>query len=386
MKLSQTANAIELSLTRHLFNLAKNYDNVIDLTLGDPDLVPSEIIRKAACDAVSAGMTRYSANAGLLPLREAIAENFQAEYGLTANPASEVMVTVGGMEALFLALSAMVDPGDEVIIFAPYYVNYRQMIRMRGGVPVVVNTFEHEGFRICAEKLEQAVTDRTVAIIINTPCNPTGAILSRESLEGIAKIAQKYDLTVISDEVYRTLIYDGVKHESIATLPGMQERTVVIDSLSKRFAMTGYRVGYAIAPKELMAAMVKMQENIAACAPLPSQYAAITALKECANDTYIVDEFQIRRDYLYNAINRIDGLSCIQPAATFYLYVNIEKTGMNCLDFAYKLLETEQVAVVPGVTYGEGYENYIRIAYTMKTDVLEKAVARIQKFVDSLNK
>lgn len=386
MKISATANAIELSLTRQLFNLAKNYSNVIDLTLGDPDVVPSEKIRQAAAEAVLAGKTKYSANAGLLSLREAIAANFAKEYGMTVNPSSEVMVTVGGMEGLFLGLSALVDPGDEVIILAPYYVNYRQMIRMRGGVAVVVDTKEEDGFMVSAERLEKAITDRTVAIIINSPCNPTGAVLSKACLEGIAGLAKKYDLAVISDEVYRTLIFDEKKHESIVTLPGMRERTLVVDSLSKRFAMTGYRVGYAIAPEKLMSNMIKMQENIAACAPLPSQHAAIAAFQTCADNTDIVNEFQIRRDFIYKAINSIDGLSCIKPAATFYLYVNIEKTGLNCMDFAYQLLEKEQVAVVPGITYGENFGNYIRIAYTMKTDVLAQALDRIKRFLESISK
>lgn len=384
MKLSKTASSLELSLTRHLFNLAKNYDNVIDLTLGDPDLIPSEIIRNAACDAVTAGKTRYSANAGLLPLREVLADNFQKEYDLTVDPASELMVTVGGMEALYLALSSIIDPGDEVILLAPYYVNYKAMVRLNNGVPVIVNTLEADGFNIRAEKLEQAITDRTVAIIINSPCNPTGAVLSHASLEAIARIAKQHDLTVISDEVYRTLLFDGAQHESIVTLPDMRERTVVIDSISKRFAMTGYRIGYAIGPEELIAAMVKMQENVAACAPLPSQYAAIAAYTQCAEDTSIRDEFQIRRDYLYEAINSLPGLSCIQPAGTFYLYVNIAETGLDCQTFAYKLLEAQQVAVVPGITYGDAYNHYIRIAYTMKTEVLKQAVERIRRFLQSL--
>lgn len=384
MKISKAANAIELSLTRKLFNMAKEYDNVIDLTLGDPDLPPSETIRKAASDAVFAGKTRYSANAGLLPLREAIANNFNKEYGISVDPVSEVMATVGGMEALFLSLACMLDEGDEVIIFAPYYVNYKQMIRICGGTPVIINTLEEEGYAVNKERLESAITDRTVAIIINTPSNPTGAVLKRESLEIVAEAAKKHDLTVISDEVYRTLIYDGVKHESIVSLPGMRERTLVVDSLSKRFAMTGYRLGYAVGPELLISNMVKMQENVAACAPLPSQHAGIAAFENCADDKTIVEEFQKRRDYLYNAINEIDGLSCIKPAATFYLYVNIEKTGLDSQSFAYKLLEKEQVAVVPGVTYGDNYDNYFRIAYTMKVDVLRQAVERIKRFVESL--
>ena len=386
MKISKAANAIEASLSRQLFNMAKNYDNVIDLTLGDPDILPSEFIRSAACEAVKAGKTRYSANAGLQTLRELIAQNIQKEYSLGIDPAKEIAVTVGGMEALFLSLACMVDDGDEVVILAPYYVNYKQMVGMCGGVPVIVNTREEDGFAVTADELEKYITSRTVAIVINTPCNPTGAVLNMDALKGIAEIAKKYDLTVISDEVYRTLIYDGVKHESLVTLPGMKERTVLVDSLSKRFAMTGYRLGYVIAPEELIANIIKMQENVAACAPLPSQYAGIAAFEKCEDDTSIRDEFQKRRDFIYNAICKMDGLSCIKPVATFYLYVNISKTGLNSLDFAYALLQQEHVAVVPGVTYGAAYDHFVRIAYTKNIDELAQAVERMERFMRVLMK
>ena len=386
MKISKAANAVEPSLTRKLFNMAKEYNDVIDLTLGDPDVLPSHKIRAAASEAIMQGKTRYSANAGLPKLREAIADNFRNEYKLQIDPLNNVIVTVGGMEALFLSLTCMINPGDEVIILAPYYVNYKQMISMCSGVPVIVNTKEENGFAVSTEMLEGVITDKTVAIIINTPCNPTGAVLGKESLEAIADLAKKYDLAVISDEVYRYLIYDDVKHQSIVNLPGMLERTVVIDSFSKRFAMTGYRVGYAIAPDEFIAAMVKLQENVAACTSLPSQYAGIAAFEQCANDTFIKDEFQERRDYIYTAINNIEGLSCIKPAATFYLFVNIKNTGLDALTFAYKLLEKQHVAVVPGIAYGEEYKDYVRIAYTMEIDVLKKAINKIEQFVSNLDK
>lgn len=385
MKISKAANSIELSLTRQLFNKAAQYENVIDLTLGDPDIAPSKIIKEAAAKAIFDGKTKYSANAGLLSFRQAVADNFYKEYGIEVNPDGQIMATVGGMEALYLSLACMLDEGDEVIIFAPYYVNYKQMIRICGGNPVIVNTYEKDGFSISKEMLQNAITERTVAIIINTPSNPTGAVLDADSLKNVAEAAIRNDLMVISDEVYRTLIYNGVKHQSIVTLPEMKERTVVIDSISKRFAMTGYRLGYAIGPETIIANMTKMQENVAACAPLPSQYAAIAALEQCAKSTEIVDEFQTRRDYLYEAINSIDGLSCIKPAATFYLFVNIEKSGMDSIEFANRLLEEVQVAVVPGVTYGDNYNNYVRIAYTVKVDILKKAVERINRFMKGLN-
>lgn len=384
MKISKRANAVEPSLSRQLFNMAKNYDDVVDLTLGDPDIMPSEKIRKAACEAVMGGKTKYSANAGLQTLREVIAKNFSEEYNIQIDPMKEIIMAVGGMEALYLSFACLLDDGDEVIILAPYYVNYKQMVQMCGAKPVIINTKEENGFGVSVEELEAAVTDRTVAIVVNTPGNPTGAVLSGEVLAGIAEIAKKYDLTVISDEVYRTLIFDGRRHESIVNLPDMRERTIVIDSVSKRFAMTGYRLGYAIGPEEVISNMVKMQENVAACAPLPSQYAAIAAFEQCVNDTSIREEFQERRDYIYESINAIDGLSCRKPDATFYLFVNISKTGMNCLDFAYKLLEEEHVAVVPGMTYGEAYTDFIRIAFTLKVDGLKVAVERIERFMKKL--
>lgn len=381
MKLSKKGKAIEPSLTRKLFNMAKQFDNVIDLTLGDPDIKPNEMIRDAAITAITKGYTRYSANAGLIDLRKSIANSFLNEYGFVINPESEIVATVGGMEALYLALSCLIDNGDEVIVIAPYYVNYIEMIKLCGGTPVIVYTDEIDGFQCNAEQIERVITEKTVAIIINTPCNPTGMVLSGASLNAIAELAQKYDLSVISDEVYKTLIYDGKKHESILSIEGMRERTVLVDSLSKRFSMTGYRLGYAVAPSEVISCMTKMQENVAACAPLPSQYAGIAAYTLCDKDTSVRDIFEKRRDYLADAINKIDGLHCNVPQGAFYLFVNIASTGLDCLSFSYRLLEQEQVAVVPGKCYGKIYEDYIRIAYTLEIPVLEDAVNRIKRFM-----
>lgn len=383
MKISQKAKCIEPSLTRKLFNMAKEYKDVIDLTLGDPDLIPDERIRNAAIDAIKAGKTRYSANAGLLELRKAIGEQFSTEYGLSINPEKEIIVTVGGMEALYLSLSSLIDPGDEVIILAPYYVNYVQMIRMCGGNPVIVYTDEESGFQCNKDQLENAVTNKTVAIIINTPCNPTGAILNSDSLTVIADVAKKNNISIISDEVYRTLIYEN-EHQSIINMHDMRDRTILIDSLSKRFSMTGYRLGYAIAPEQMIANMTKMQENVAACAPLPSQYAGIAAYKLCSDNTAIQKVFAQRRDYLYNSINSINKIHCTKPQGAFYLFVNIHDTGMDGLSFAYKLLEKEHVAVVPGVSYGEKYTDYIRIAYTLDIPVLEEATMRIERFIEEI--
>ena len=384
MKISKKAQATESSLTRQLFNMAQDLTGVIDLTLGDPDVNPADGIRKAACDAIQDGKTRYSANAGLRQLRTVISSHLNKEYNLHVNADSELVVTVGGMEALYLALSSVIDEGDEIIVLGPYYVNYVQMTNMCGGKPIVVNTKEENGFAPTREEIESVITKRTVAIVINTPCNPTGTVLSSESIDLIADIAKKYDLTVISDEVYSSLIYDGKEHNSVITRKGMKERTILIDSISKRFAMTGYRLGYAYAPSEVISCMTKMQENIAACAPLPSQYASIKAYEEYAKDNTLRDIFMERRNYIYPAINSIDKLSCNKPEGTFYLFVNIEKTGMDSFTFCKELLLKAQVAVAPGITYGKEYDNFIRIAYTLEIPKLQEAVKRIQLFVEGL--
>lgn len=381
MKISQKADCIEPSLTRDLFNRALKYDDVINLTLGDPDLPPPQNVRDAACAAIQAGKTRYSANAGLMDEREAIAAVFTKEYGLPCDPATEVITTVGGMEALYLALSTVVDSGDEVIIFAPYYVNYVQMVRMNGGVPVIIDTKEENGFAVDPAVLRKYITERTVAIIVNTPCNPTGVMLPKSVLKEIAAIAKERDLLVVADEVYKSLVYDGETHHSVLNVPGMRERTILVDSLSKKFAMTGWRLGWAIGPKEVVAAMTKMQENVAACAPLPSQYAAIEALSDNTDIAYIRETFEARRDLIYAEVNKCEKLSALKPGATFYIFVNIEKTGLKSIDFAIRLLEFEHVAVVPGVAYGKAYDNFIRIAFTHDLPILQEASVRIRRFV-----
>ena len=338
MKISKKAQATESSLTRQLFNMAQNFTDIIDLTLGDPDIIPAEGIRNAACEAINAGKTRYSANAGLINLRYVISEHLSKEYNLSADPKSEIVVTVGGMEALYLALSTIIDDGDEILVIGPYYVNYVQMTKMCGGKPVVVYTNEENGFVATKQQIENAITDKTVGIIVNSPCNPTGVVLDDETIDMIADIAKRCNLTVISDEVYSSLIYDGKVYSSVITRDGMKERTILIDSISKRFSMTGYRLGYATGPANVILCMTKMQENVASCARLPSQYASIKAYKEFAYDTTLRDIFLKRRSYLYPAINSIEKLSCKKPEGTFYLFVNISKTGMDSFTFCKELL------------------------------------------------
>ena len=366
MKISQAVNSITPSLTRELFNLAQEYDDVIDLTLGDPDIQPDDRIKEAACAAIREGKTRYSANAGLVEFRKVISEQFEKEYEIKVAPERNVIVTVGGMEALYLSLRCLIDEGDEVIIPAPYYVNYAQMVRSCGGIPVIVNTSEESGFVVSASQIKEAITSKTVAMILNSPCNPTGQILGLDTLQELAAIAVQYDLAVISDEVYKSLVYTSSPYRSIATFNGMKERTIVVDSLSKRFAMTGYRIGYAIGPDNIIASMIKLQENVAACAALPSQYAGIAAYKYCANDKWIAGIFEKRCKSMSAAINKIENISCLEPVATFYLFVNIQNTKMDSITFARQLLKQQHVAVAPGITYGDAYDGFVRIACTLK--------------------
>ncbi len=385
MKISNYAKSVQPSLARALFNMAKQYDDVIDLTLGDPDFSTPEHIQNAACRAIRNGLTHYSANAGLREARTAIAEHIQKQWGLTADPDGELIITVGGMEALFLSLASLVDPGDEVIIFAPYYVNYVQMVRFLGGVPVILDSYDKEkGIVLDERTLRNAITQKTVAVIVNTPNNPTGAVFSAEMLDVVAKVAEDHDLMILSDEVYRTLIFDGKKHESILAHVTNRDNVILIDSLSKEFCMTGWRVGYAWASKEVIQNMTKLQENVAACAPLPSQYALIEAYTNPQDNSQVLRQFQRRRDCLYEAVSRIPKLKVIKPQGTFYMFVNIGQTGMDSLTFAEAFLKAEHVAVVPGETYGSSYANYIRIAFTKDVSVLEQAAAKLERFVATL--
>lgn len=383
MKISSRAQGIEPSLTRKLFNMALGMDGVIDLTLGDPDLIPPLNIREAGCASILSGKTRYSANAGLLDLRKQYALFAKEEFGVEANPLENIVVTVGGMEALFLALNTLVEKGDEIIVLGPYYVNYVQMIGMCDGTAVVVDVYgKPDEARIAI--LQHAISPKTKGIIVNNPCNPSGEILTDNFLQAVADFAIEHGLFIIADEVYSSLVFDGKKHTSLLSNTAIRDRAVLIDSCSKRFAMTGWRIGFAVGPKIIIENMIKMQENVAACAPLPSQYAAIEAYSERTDREYIVQTFEQRRNVIYEGLKNSKGLTCSKPEATFYMFVNIERTGLKSEEFAYKLLEQERVAVVPGKTYGASYDSYIRIAYTVDEALLKEAISRINRFLNSL--
>lgn len=384
MKVSHTAEEIHPSLTRRLFDKAKEYENVIDLTLGDPDYPTPDYVCEAGCKAIREGKTKYTANAGLIELRTAVAEKVKNETGIEYDPAKNVIITVGAMGALYLLIKSYINEGEEVLIPAPYWINYGQMVSMSGGVPVIVSS-NKEGFALSTELLEKAVTPKTRMIIINTPCNPTGEVYTRESLEAIAEIAKKNDILVVADEAYSCILFDDVKFTSIIDISGMKNHTILVNSFSKRYSMTGWRVGYAVGDEDIISAMARLQENVTSCCPQPSQYAAIAALKGSQDSVNeMVKGYQRRRDILVEGINKVKKLSCRKPQGTFYVFVDISKTGMHSTDFAFDLLDKSQVAVVPGITYGEVGDGYIRIALTRNDDEIQEAVERIAKYVNSL--
>lgn len=384
IQLSETAKSITPSLTRKLFNLAQKYDNVIDFTLGDPDIHPHQNIKDAGCKAILEGHTRYSPNAGLLELREVISTRYKEQYNIEYNPFNEIMVTVGGMEGLYLALLAILNKDDEVIIPAPYWINYVQMVCMCSSIPIITPPNSANDLSLSVENIKKAISPKTKVIILNTPNNPSGLVINDNALEQIAKLAIENNLTIITDEVYKTLLYDNMHFKSIVTFEGMKERTVIINSLSKEFCMTGWRLGYVTAPAELISAMTMFQENIAACAPLPSQYAAIEALKHPEYSAGMIKEFTRRKEALLEEAGKIKDIKINIPQGTFYAMLNIKSTGLKSEDFAYALLEEEQVAVVPGITYGDCCEGFIRIAFTLEISKIKEGIQRIKRFIEKL--
>lgn len=387
IRCSKISETVQPSLTRKLFNMAKSYNDVIDFTLGDPDVPTHKAIKDAGCKAIQEGKTRYSQNAGLLELRQTVADYYKRTEGLEYEPVDEVIVTVGAMEGLYLTLLSILNPGDEVIIPAPYYVNYVQMVSLCHAKPVVIDNPKAEELSFNIKDIEAAITTKTKAIIINTPSNPSGRVIPWDKIEALAEMAKAHDLVVISDEVYKCLLYDNLKFRSIVSIAGMRERTVLINSLSKEFCMTGWRIGYVLAPQELIETMTKLQENVCACAPLPSQYAAIEALSgkgDYSKD--MVDIFTARRNILYDGLSNVRGLYCNKPEATFYMMVDISSTGLSSYDFCCKLLDAVHVACVPGIAYGESCDKYIRIAFTLDEIKIVEGVRRIAKFMENLQK
>ena len=357
-------------------------DDVISLGVGEPDFVTPWPLRDAAIRAVEAGHTHYTSNYGLAELREKLALHLERLYGLRYDPYGELLITSGVSEAVDVAMRAVVDPGDEVILADPSYVAYGPAVSLAGGIPILVPTHAGDGFALDPAAVEAAVGPRTKAILLGYPANPTGSVMSREALTVLARVALRHDLLVISDEIYDRLVY-GVAHTAVASLPGMRDRTITLGGFSKDYAMTGWRVGYVGAPSGLLDGIVQIHQYVMMSAPTAAQYAALEALT--SGEEYVVtmrEEYDRRRRLMYQGFSQI-GLSCVEPLGAFYCFPNVTATGLDDETFAEELLLQERVAVVPGSTFGEGGRGHVRACYATAYPDIERALERIRRFVSA---
>lgn len=365
---------------RKFFDLASTMEGVISLGVGEPDFPTPWAIRKTAMDVLERKRIIYSANSGMMDLRQAVADYLKRKNNLTYHPQDEIVITVGGSEAIDLAIRSVVNPGDEVLLVEPCFVCYRPIVELMHGVAIAIPTKEENHFKLTAQELREHITEKTKMLILPFPNNPTGGIMTREDLEQIADVLRETNIVVLSDEIYSEQTY-GRKHCSIAELEGMQERTILVNGFSKSFAMTGWRLGFLAAPKPLCQQMLKIHQYAIMCAPTVSQYAAITALRTCDDEVQkMVHEYNVRRRMLVDGLNRI-GLHCFNPEGAFYVFPCIRSTGMDSETFCEKLLQEEKVAVVPGNAFGASGEGFIRISYAYSIKHLMEALGRIEAFV-----
>jgi len=375
--------AIPPSGIRKFFDMASAGQDVISLGVGEPDFVTPEPIRAACIRALEQGRTTYTSNAGLLELREAISAYLQSSFQLNYSPEHEILVTVGGSEAIDLVLRALLTPGDEVLVTVPTYIAYSPIVRLNGGHAVEVETFAEDGFKLRADVLKSKITPRSKVLIVNFPNNPTGAVMTEEDWRPIAELVERHNLIVVSDEIYAEMTYNG-KHKSVASLPGMIGRTVLISGFSKAFAMTGWRVGYVCAGRELIAAMLKIHQYTVLCAPTLSQFAAVQALRSCMQEKdAMVDSFAQRRRFFVQGLREL-GLACHEPLGAFYAFPSVASTGLSSEAFAQRLLHEAKVAVVPGHVFGQGGEGYIRCSYAASVQQLTEALNRMERFLKTL--
>ena len=371
---------------RDFFEIVQSMDDVISLGIGEPDFATPWHIREAAIYALEKGRTGYTSNLGLPRLRRSISDYVQKHFGIRYEPLSEILVSVGVSEAIDLALRALLNPGDEVVYHEPCYVSYSPSIIMAGGVPKAVTTRAEEGFALRAEDLEKAITPRTRVLMLNFPTNPTGASMKPEELEKIAAVCVRHNLVVLTDEIYSELIYDNGSHTSIAVLPGMKERTVFLHGLSKAFAMTGWRIGFACAPAELIEAMMKIHQYSILCASIMGQDAAIEALERGEPSVEMMRrEYERRRNFIVSSLNEM-GLECASPRGAFYVFPKITSTGLTSRDFSMKLLKEKKVAVVPGTAFGSGGEGHVRCSFATALDQIKIAMERMAEFCSELRR
>lgn len=380
--LSPVVQEVRPSGIRKFFDIANTMKDVISLGVGEPDFPTPWEIRKAGILSLEAGKTRYTANRGLEQLREEISRWMARKYALEYDPATEILVTVGGSEAIDGTVRAVVCQGDEVIIPQPSYVCYEPLVRMAGGVPVILETTAEHDFKVTPEMLRGALSDRTKLLILPYPCNPTGGVMERADLEKIADVLRGTNVLILSDEIYSELTFGGLRHVSAASVPGMRERTVVVNGFSKTFSMTGWRMGFACGPGELMKQITKIHQFAIMCAPTTAQYAAIEALRHGDDAVEAMrEEYDMRRRLIVAGFNRL-GLTCREPKGAFYAFPCIRSTGMTSDEFCEKLLYSERVAVVPGTAFGKGGEGFFRASYCYSTDHIKEALRRIEKFLN----
>ena len=374
---------IEPSGIRKFFDIVSEMQDAISLGVGEPDFDTPWSVREEGIYSLERGRTFYTANAGIKELRIEIGNYISRKYDLHYDAVHEIMVTVGGSEAIDLALRAMVDPGDEVLIPQPSYVSYLPCAVMADAKPVIINLKEENEFKLTRKELEESITDKTKILVLPFPNNPTGGIMTKEELEELVPVIIEHDLYVISDEIYAELTYKG-RHVSIASLPGMHDRTVTINGFSKAFAMTGWRLGYAIAPKVIMDQMIKLHQFAIMCAPTNSQFAAVEALKNCDDEVAkMVEAYDQRRRFLIDALRGM-GLECFEPFGAFYVFPSIKKFGLSSDEFASRLLREEKLAVVPGTAFGDCGEGFLRISYAYSLTDLKKGLERLQRFINKI--
>lgn len=383
--LSTVSKLVTPSPIRKMFNLSLGMDDVISFALGEPDFNTPDNVVSAAVIALKKGAHHYTPNAGILPLRQAISDTIEASHGIRYSPDQEVIVTAGGMEALMLTMMTILDIGDELILSDPCWTNYSRQALICSAKPVFVPVTAEHDFVFRPDLLEKAVTDKTKAFLLNSPSNPTGGIATRAELEKLAEIAVKHDLFVITDEVYDRIVFGNEKPVSIASLPGMKERTILINSFSKTFAMTGWRVGYAAGPSDVISNMVKLQENVAACVNTAAQYGALAALTEPQDAVdNMIHAYSVRRDIIVDGLSKIQGLTCFAPKGTFYVFVDIGESGMSATRFALDLLEKEKVLVVPGDAFGAESDHYIRLSFATDESAIREGVNRIRRYMSGI--
>ena len=382
--LNKTITEIKPSGIRKFFDIVAEMPEAISLGVGEPDFDTPWKVRDEAIYSLERGRTFYTSNSGLKELRIEIADFLKRHYDLHYDPLTEMLMTVGGSEGIDVALRAMLDPGDEVLIPQPSYVSYEPCTILAGGVPVAINLKEENEFRLKPEELEAAITDKTKILIMPFPNNPTGAVMERADLEPIVEIVKKYDLFVLTDEIYGELTYTGSGHVSIASFPGMKERTIYINGFSKSHAMTGWRLGYVCAPEIIVSQMTKIHQFAIMCAPTTSQYAAVTAIRDCDEDVANMrEEYNDRRRYLVNRFKKM-GIKCFEPYGAFYIFPSIAEFGMSSEEFCTRLLREKEVAVVPGTAFGESGEGNVRISYAYSLENLKTAMDRIEEFINEV--